>query len=282
MARERRAQTRQVTVLGSPVEYTVGGKGEPLLFLHGWGLSHRTYGRSLAHLADRGLQVLAPALPGFGRTARLPRTDEHLAGYARWAAAFLDAVEVPDPAVVMGHSFGGGVAIQLAHDRPSLVRGLVLVNSIGGSAWTHDGSTIRAMKERPLWDWGLHFSADVLPLRQLRRVVPVIVSTALPNLARNPGTFLRTAELARTADLTAELEELQRRGLPVTVLWGRDDRIVTEASTDALCEALEPADRITMPGGHGWMLADPAGFGEVMTNVLPIAARTHATRSESA
>lgn len=283
MPQESHAPTHhRVTVLGRPVEYTVGGHGETVLFLHGWGLSHRTYEHALRLLTHNGLRVLAPSLPGFGTTARLPRAAESLTGYAHWADAFLRAVEVRGPAVVVGHSFGGGVAIQLAHDHPAHVRGLVLVNSIGGSAWTRDGSTVRAMKERPLWDWGLHFSRDLLPLRQLRRVVPVIVSTALPNLARDPRTFLRTAELARTADLTAELEELKRRRLPVAVLWGRDDRIVTEASTDALCEALEPADRITVPGGHGWMLADPEGFGEVMTNVLPIAARNRTARSASA
>ena len=53
------------------------------------------------------------------------------------------------------------------------------------------------MAQRPLWDRGLHFPADLLPLHQGRRVVPVIVAEALPNLLRDPMTFSKAAGLAR-------------------------------------------------------------------------------------
>lgn len=260
-------------VQGRPASYFRSGTGPPLVFLHGWGLSHRTYEPALERLVRHGLDVLAPTLPGFGSTAPLPRGQESLESYAQWVAEFLEALDVGEAAVVMGHSFGGGVAIKLAHDHPARVRGLVLANSIGGSAWTKDESVVRTMAERPLWDWGLHLRADVLPLPQLTRVLPVITRAALGNLVRNPGAFVRTAAVARTADLTAELDALKRRRLPVVVLWGRDDRIVTEVSNDALCEALGRPERITVDGGHSWMLADPDAFAEVMTNVIPIASR---------
>jgi pimeloyl-ACP methyl ester carboxylesterase len=129
------------------------------------------------------------------------------------------------------------------------------------------------MAERPLWDWGLHLPADVLPIPQLTRVLPVIARAALHNLVRNPGAFIRTARVARTADLADELDALKRRRMPVVVLWGRDDRIVTEVSNDALCEALGRPERITVDGGHSWMLADPEAFAEVITNIIPIARR---------
>ena len=53
----------------------------------------------------------------------------------RWLDDFLRAVGVEEKVVVVGHSFGGGVAMRFAHDYPERVRSLVLVNSIGGSAW---------------------------------------------------------------------------------------------------------------------------------------------------
>ena len=83
--------------------------------------------------------------------------------------------------------------------------------------------------------------------------------------------------MARTADLTAELEELKRRRLPVVVLWGERDELVTRASFDAMCEALGGAWSVTVEGSHSWLLADPDAFGEVITNVIPIAlnARPH-------
>ena len=103
----------------------------PVLFLHGWGLGHRAYRRALRRLTARGCRVYAPAMPGFGGTADLPPRERSVAGYADWVADFLAEVGVDEPAFVLGHSFGGGVAIRLAHDHPELVRYLVLLNSVG-------------------------------------------------------------------------------------------------------------------------------------------------------
>jgi len=261
---------KQTTVEGRAAEYGEAGTGPPALFLHGWGLDHKAYKRALSRLVRAGLHVYAPALPGFGGTAALGGESASLHGYGDWVAAFLRSVGVEEPALVMGHSFGGGVAIALAHDHPGQVRALVLINSVGGSAWAHSGSTIRSMAERPLWDWGIHFPADLLPARQVHRVLPVIVSEVVGNLVRDPRSFWRAAGIARRADLTLELDALRRRRLPVVVLWGQRDHLITRDSFEDLCRALGDPDVVTVPGTHSWMLADPDAFGEVMTNVLDI------------
>jgi pimeloyl-ACP methyl ester carboxylesterase len=261
---------KHATIGGRAVEYGEAGTGPALLFLHGWGLDHKAYKRALSRLVSAGLRVLAPALPGFGGTAALPPALADFTGYANWVAEFLRSVGVDKPALVMGHSFGGGVAIQFAHDHPDQVRGLVLVNSVGGSAWTLRGTTLRSMAQRPLWDWGLHFPADLLPVRQARRVLPVIVAEALPNLMRDPRSFWMAAGLARRADLTAELAELRDRGLPVVVLWGQSDQLITRASFEDMCTTLGDPEIVTVPGNHSWLIADPDAFGEVMTNVLDV------------
>lgn len=252
--------------------YGVGGEGPPLLFLHGWGLGYRAYRRSLEHLAAQGARVFAPALPGFGGSRALPGADSSFGGYAQWAADFLAELGVTDPVGLVGHSFGGGVAIRLAHDHPTLVRHLVLVNSVGGSAWSHHGSALRSMTERPLWDWGIHMSLDLLPVRQLTRVLPVILEDAVPNLLRDPGSMWRVGALARQADLTRELQHLRDRGLPIVVLWGKADRVLPRASMESLCAAagVGPDQTVTVEGRHTWILADPTAFGEVMTNVAAL------------
>ncbi|HUS61879.1 MAG TPA: alpha/beta fold hydrolase, partial [Acidimicrobiales bacterium] len=154
---------KRTEVDGRPALYGEAGYGPPLVFLHGWALGQHAYKRSLKRLVRLGLHVYAPALPGFGGTGDLPGESFSLDGYARWLASFMEAVGITEPAFVVGHSFGGGVAIQLAHDHEQKVRTLVLVNSVGGSAWTA-GSVVRSMAERPIWDWGLHFPRDILPL----------------------------------------------------------------------------------------------------------------------
>ncbi len=261
---------QNATVRGRPALYGVAGDGIPLLFLHGWGLAHHAYKRPLKRLVHLGCRVYAPALPGFGGTGDLPKGDLNLGGYAAWVNEFLDAVGVNEELIVVGHSFGGGVSIQFAHDFPERVRSLVLVNSIGGSVWTGSGTTVRKMAQRPLWDWGIHFPSDLLPVPQITKVLPVVLEDALPNILRNPAAMWRVGQVARSADLTAELEELKRRQLPVVVLWGEKDRIIPKESFDALCKAIGQEGEV-VSGNHSWLLADPDAFGEVMTNVVSVA-----------
>jgi pimeloyl-ACP methyl ester carboxylesterase len=261
---------QRTTVDGRSALYGVAGTGLPVVFLHGWGLGQHAYKRALKRLVQLDCRVYAPALPGFGGTPDLPGGEFSFEGYAGWVDRFLDAVGLDEPAFVVGHSFGGAVAIKLAHDHPDRVRTLVLVNSIGGSAWTSGTSGDRSMADRPLWDWGIHFPRDVLDPARITRVLPVVLEDALPNVMRNPRALWKVANLVRQANLTIELEELKRRKLPVVVLWGDKDNIVPRASFDALCAAIGSEGEV-VGGSHSWLLADPDAFGEVMTNVIAVA-----------
>ena len=264
---------QRTTVDGRNALYGVAGEGLPVVFLHGWGLGSHSYKRALKRLVQLECRVFAPALPGFGGTPDLPSAEFSFAGYARWVDRFLEAVGLDEPAFVVGHSFGGGVSIKLAHDHPDRVRTLVLVNSLGGSAWrASDTGTEggRTMAERPLWDWGIHFPRDVRDIGRLTRVLPVVLEDAVPNVVRNPRAMWKVAGLARSANLIAELEELKKRELPVVVLWGDKDEIVPRASFDALCAAIGSEGEV-VDGSHSWLLADPDAFGEVMTNIIGVA-----------
>ncbi|HZB51098.1 MAG TPA: alpha/beta fold hydrolase [Mycobacteriales bacterium] len=262
-----RFRRRTVEVRGRPVAYLVGGAGPAVVFLHGWALSASSYRAALRRLSGAGLRVLAPALPGFGGTADLPAAELDLSGYGRWVVDFLDAVGQREPVTLVGHSFGGGVAVRTAHDAPDRIGRLVLVNSIGGSVWTDDGAgTVRFLRDRPIWDWGLHLRADVLPIRQLTRVLPVIAQDVARNLLRSPGARWRVGRLASTADLRPELEELKRRRVPV--VWGRQDQVIPEASLAAMRLALGDPRVVTVEGSHAWLIRDPRSFTEVITNVV--------------
>jgi pimeloyl-ACP methyl ester carboxylesterase len=241
---------RRTTVAGRPASYGVAGTGEPVVFLHGWALGQHAYKRALKRIVNLGYRVYAPALPGFGGTADLPRDSASFAGYAEWLDALLATLGVEQPVSVIGHSFGGGVAIKLAHDFPERVRSIVLIDAIG-HPW-----------ERPLWDWGLLVPLDVVSVMssgQLRS----ILEDALPNLVRNPAALWRVAQLARGCDLTPELIELRRRGLSATAIWGAGDRLVPRASFDGLCESLGSKGAV-VDGSHSWPLTDPDAFAEAV------------------
>ncbi len=253
----------RTNVQGRPADYGEAGDGPPVVFLHGWGLGHHAYKRPLARLALRGCRVLAPALPGFGGTSDLP-SGSGIHAHGVWVDAFMEAVGVDEPAIVIGHSFGGGVAITLAHDYRSRVSKLVLVNSVGGAAW---GDQDRHLKERPLLDWGLEFAKELWPPQKGLRLALSVREDLIPNLLFNPRAMFTAGILASQADLRGELEELRSRQLPVVVLSGADDAIIPMSAFDALCSALGIEGNV-LPGNHSWLLADPDAFDEVMANVV--------------
>ena len=254
---------KRTTVERETALYAVAGApaGVPVVLVHGWALGQHSFRPAMKRLAEQGCRAYAPALPGFGGTAALDRRRFSLAGYAAWLDGFCAAVAVDQPVVAVGHSFGGGVATRFAHDHPDRVRHLVLVNAVGGSA---------GAAERPIWSWGLGFPADLVPLRALSRVVPAVLEDAVPNLLRNPAAAYKVAELARRIDLTEELRELRRRGVPATVVWGAGDRIVTRQMTEALCDALGVEGRI-VDGNHSWLIANPDAFADVVAEAAGVA-----------
>ncbi len=256
---------------GRPATYSVGGTGFPVVFLHGWGLAEHSYKRALKRLVLQGCQVFAPALPGFGGTAPLPGDERDLGGFARWVDAFMGTVGIECPALVVGHSFGGGVGIRLAHDHPSRVRYLVLLNSVGAPALAERGGVLEVLN-RSGWLWALRALRDPVPLGDGVQVLRAVGEDLIPNLLRHPRTMVEIGLLARRADLSVELIELAKRDLPVLVLWGENDRVLPVGTFEALCRAIGSEGKV-VSGNHSWLLADPDTFGEVMSNVVEVAAR---------
>jgi pimeloyl-ACP methyl ester carboxylesterase len=273
-----RLRWHRTTLDGRLAVYGEAGDGPPVVFLHGWGLSARSYAQALPLIAAGGARVIAPALPGFGRSDALPGeyTFEKL---ANWVDELLEHVGVEEPAALVGHSFGGGVATATAWYHEQRARSLTLVNSVGGSVWRTGRRGEQLLADRPLWDWGLRLPGE-FGKRNYRKVLPVVLRDLVGNALMNPGAVRRAAELARTADLRDELATLAERGLPVSILWGTEDNVVPEATFLAMCEAVGAPGDIIEDAGHSWLLADPEGFGELVTNSLA-AQRTLAERSRT-
>lgn len=263
----------RVDVDGRTVVYGAGGRGPTVLFLHGWGLGSRAYKRALRRLTGRGVRVLAPAMPGFGGSVALPTAMMTIENYGAWVGRFLDAVGVDDPVIVIGHSFGGGVGATFTHARPDRVRYLVLLNAVGGSTW--DGRSGRSMAQRPLRDWVVGFANDLQPFRADGfATLGAVAEDAVANLLRNPFVMAKAGELARTADLTGPLLDIQAAGTPVLALTSERDHVIPMPAFDALCTALG-AEGQTVSGGHSWVLADPDHFAEVLQNLVDVEVDQH-------
>jgi pimeloyl-ACP methyl ester carboxylesterase len=120
--------TRWTRVHGHDVAYRQAGSGPLLVMIHGIAGSSGTWVPSMPLLAER-FTVLAPDLLGHGESAK-PRGDYSLGAYAAGIRDLLGVLG-HDRATVVGHSLGGGVAMQLAYQFPQMAERLVLVASGG-------------------------------------------------------------------------------------------------------------------------------------------------------
>ena len=104
-----------------------------------------------------------------------PSIREHdLDGYADWVASFMSEVGITEPVLMIGHSFGGGVAIKLARNQPSLVRYLVLLNAIG------------CVNSRHPWDWAIGIGREFWPPSETLAMIRAMQGDLLFNFLRSP------------------------------------------------------------------------------------------------
>ena len=117
-----RVQTR--VVHGHRRAFVMTGKGPALLLLHGLGCDHTTWSPVIERLSRR-FTVIAPDLLGHGASDK-PRADYTLGGYANGMRDLLALLGI-DRVTVVGHSFGGGIAMQFAYQFPQYTERLMLV-----------------------------------------------------------------------------------------------------------------------------------------------------------
>lgn len=219
--------------------WAVGSNGTPVLFLHGFGASVQIWRSALETLAQRH-RVLAVDLPGFGRSDKpnAPYTLEYMAAFVR---DFLDAIAVPRVTLV-GHSFGGAVALRFALDFPKRLEKLGLMEP---AALARRASPLLLLMTLPGVGelLSLPSRAGTAMLFRLathnRGAVSDAVVDEAYQLARLPGAqrcFLRTLRVAghlfgqRREFFGPILARLSEITVPTLVLWGRQDRIVPDAS----------------------------------------------------
>jgi len=181
---------QQIELHGHPVTYHRVGSGPAVLLVHGITSSSRTWRSVMPALAEH-YDVIAPDLLGHGRSAK-PRGDYSLGGYASGLRDLLVALEVP-AATVVGHSLGGGVAMQFAYQFPDRLERLVLVDS-GGL-----GSEV-----------SLVLRAATLPGAEY--VLPLLASSPLRGAGAALGSVLGRVGLRASADVRGMAEGFESLG----------------------------------------------------------------------
>ncbi|MEM7026314.1 MAG: alpha/beta fold hydrolase [Pseudomonadota bacterium] len=208
-----------------------GHHADPLLFIHGWGISTWAFSEFFDQLAQH-YRVIAADLPGFGRSRALgdPVSYER---FADTLAELLTGLEI-ERAHVAGISMGGGVALTFAVRHPQRVRSLVLMAPTGCP------------------DVGLPMLAYTRVAEYLEQVFSPgqahgkarVSATLFANILRHPATLLATARMIASRRL---LEDAERISAPTLLLWGDRDRTIPPRLSKDFAAAIGGAAVEIMP-----------------------------------
>jgi len=234
----------------------VEGHGPPVLLLHGQPGRAADWA-AVRRLLSPSFLVVAPDRPGWGRTGG--RAGD-FADNAAAAAALLDRLEV-DRATVVGHSWGGGVALEMAGRYPDRVAGLVLVASVApGDAI---GLVDRALALRPLGDVAslatLGIAARALSVPTLRRRVDGLLPTGWRHTFAQDSPDLdawrsfAVEQRAFVGQIDAMADHLADIAAPTLVLAGTADRVVGPRAAALLASAI-PGSVLRLVAGAGHAL----------------------------
>jgi pimeloyl-ACP methyl ester carboxylesterase len=259
------------------------GSGPPLLLLHGIGNTAQTWAGVLDRLAASHT-VIAPDLLGHGSSDK-PRGDYSIAGYANGMRDLLSVLDI-EQVTVVGHSLGGGIALQFAYQFPERVERLVLVGS--GGLGPDLSATLRLASlpgaEAVLTALSAASGVVRLGLRAVDGVGHALGWTPARDVAEAGEAILALRDVeARRAFLRTLRGVVDARGqavtavdrlyladaVPMLVIWGSRDPIVPAAHADTV-RRLVPSARVEVfPGaGHWPHLDDPDRFSAVLLEFL--------------
>jgi pimeloyl-ACP methyl ester carboxylesterase len=279
--RNNKIRTEEIELHGHRVSYRVAGEGPLILLIHGIAGRSEQWLDSMAILAQEHT-VLAPDLLGHGHSAK-PRGDYSLGAYAAGLRDMMIALG-HRKATVVGHSLGGGIALQFAYQFPERTERLVLVSSGGLGREVHP--LLRAAT--------LPGAELVLPLisngtvrdagTAVSQVVGRLGFRAGPDIAEFARGYGSLADGdARSAflhTLRAVIEPGGQRvnasdrlylaeDMPTLIVWGRRDPIITVRHAGVAHRGM-PGSRLEVfdEAGHFPQLDEPVRFAQTLADFI--------------
>lgn len=232
------------------------GSGMPVVFLHGLvGLNDHwdEVGRRLAHRC-RCVMLQLPLLD-------LEGDDCSIHGATELTVRFLRE-HLQTPAVVVGNSFGGHVALRIALDSPDLLRGLVLA----GSSGLIEKSMVSDVQIRPSREWmerkigELFYDRSKMNANDVERAFKELSDRSH---ARAMVRLSRTARRNHLGDRVGEIR------VPTLILWGRQDVVTPPEAAEELHAKIEGSRLVWIDRcGHAPMIEAPDVFAEAMLALL--------------
>jgi len=282
----------QVELHGHRVIYRIAGSGPPVVLIHGMVNSSRHWEEVALRLADR-YTVISPDLIGHGDSAT-PRGDYSLGAHAASIRDLLAVIGI-DHATVVGHSLGGGVAMQFFYQFPQRTERLVLVSSGGlghevspllrGAALPGAATLLRVAAHRRVLD-AMWWGGERMRARGFGKGVYLqAIARALRPLERAGARKAFVQTLRSVIDVHGQRVSARDRlyllrGFPTLIVWGERDNTIPVAHGVAAHEAIPGSRFAILPrAAHFPHLEDPEGLASALGDFM---AATDPVRIEDA
>lgn len=224
--------SKYVNWRGADLHYVDEGEGIPLVMIHGYGGSHRNFGK-IAAILKNDFRVIRVDLPGFG-LSDFPQIDEQntdlIKLYREYMTFFLDELQL-DSVYIMGNSMGGWMAWEAAVDNADKVKKLALICSAGYEMDKISGRAVSLMKKKfveRIFSRGMpiYFSEDGAKKcyydQNKINAEEVRNSNAFWNREGNIHAAFLLAGSGQIPD-TARVSLIQ---CPTLIVWGKEDGII--------------------------------------------------------
>ena len=231
-------ELQRITIHGHERAYLKLGEGPALLLLHGLGCDHTTW-LPVIHDLARHYTVIAPDLLGHGGSAK-PRADYSVGGYANGMRDLLTVLNI-DKVTVVGHSFGGGVAMQFAYQFPERTERMILV-APGGlgpevtpfiRAITLPGfhqvmglATLPGVRHAGKAGLRVLARSRITSARDLAEVAEIYESFKDPHARAAIGHVVRAVVDLKGQIVTMVDRAYLTQAMPMLVVWGADDVVI--------------------------------------------------------
>jgi branched-chain amino acid transport system permease protein len=238
---------------GIKLKYITTGKGAPLLFLHGGGVSALTYKKNFELFAKK-YHIIAPDIPCFGKSSIL---DElwNFEDFANFFSKFIDSLNL-DKIILVGHSFGGGIALNIAPKNNKISK-LILIDSAGLSPDYSSFKFMNLLVAKTFRDFFL-FRNKLISLAILRDFCKEVF--------RNFLSIPRIWEIVSNS-IYSKSDVFDKINQPTFIFWGNSDEIFPKKFAQKMDRLISNSKLEYVEGNHDWSLLMPQKFFKLISKV---------------
>jgi pimeloyl-ACP methyl ester carboxylesterase len=225
-----------------------------VVLTHGAGFDHSAWALHSRWFAHHGFSILAPDLPGHGRSAGPALTT--IAAMADWISALLDSAGRVAKAHLIGHSMGSLIALETAARHPEKVSALSLIGTAATMAVGPDLLKAAEANDRAAIDmvsiWGLGFNAELGGSLTPGLWMHGSTQRVLQHCA--PGVLF--TDLAACDSYQEALAAAAKITVPTTVILGERDMMTPAKAGKTLASAISHARTVVLPGAGHMLMAE--------------------------